>query len=942
MSASQYQYLTDIYIYSFSQNTHWVLVSPGNSFNSTNGGSVVHDNLLYYYLGVNYQMQSLSEGSMIYALDLLDPQDWANYPINCSAQSSCLRDSFASALVDGELWIYGGHSYTAEENNLLRVDLATGTATRTYETVYPSPRVGASLAQIADLLILFGGKSKENYFQDLWGYNVTMAKWGQIPAEGVYPGPRSGYAMDTQGRYILYVGGRDSDNSYYSDYWLLDTLTFKWIELIPSSENLDLPTPITETCVILDMPVFYMVGGRTFGNFTLDIWQYNITSAIFTRLYATQDEDIPIFRHGCQLRNNINGQLMLYTFFGSKDDSDDPYCAINAFSFADLDAVELVSVYTPDIPCRTSNAYFAVNDMLLILGGQAYQKISFGDVWEIYVDYGVAVQQDIQLENSLYLSAFAVYGSTLYTYSGFEQYGYSRYADPITKMYGVKFFLGNYPNFCGNGQEYVNKQCQLCLPGQYSGLDDLYCISCPKGTYSSVYGASNLNECIPCPQGTYGDIKGLSSCLPCSGDEICFIGTVTPLPPSYYSYFPVDSQPKIYKLPDDNASLITIAVLFSALITVFLIMYRCSLKLRIFISVHEVFAKRHIPREDLEEKKELNPSEPQSDSLSHLDDQSQISMLGGFCTGIAALALAFEFSIYITVFIQSNIQEDIILVPSASLTQEYQYTDNQLSLAVSFSSYRGTCGAENITITKPNHISIESFGAAYNPSAPFMCEVSLDILSKALFTTGDYVQFGFSSFSSDIYTKLEADPAVPREKSISVQNITSDSNTVFSGSLPSVFFYSVMPALYNEKGYFSTFSRKGFRVLQYLTPTSGVHTSTNNIPLSTGMQVRVELILSQTGIKTVKYYKTDIASFLGGLAGALTGLIAVIGSSIFIIEWIYYMIKGKLGTTRKDSYNRELQIQYQLIENRKIARSKRAVRRQSSFAGMNLEEGINS
>jgi len=75
---------------------------------------------------------------------------------------------------------------------------------------------------------------------------------------------------------------------------------------------------------------------------------------------------------------------------------------------------------------------------------------------------------------------------------------------------------------CGVGEEFLPafQKCGLCRPGTKKGVDDLQCITCEAGTFSSNLG---MSECSICKPGTFSR-PGRWFC------DICIKGYISPLP----------------------------------------------------------------------------------------------------------------------------------------------------------------------------------------------------------------------------------------------------------------------------------------------------------------------------------------------------------------------------------------------------------------------------
>jgi uncharacterized GH25 family protein/N-acetylneuraminic acid mutarotase len=158
--------------------------------------------------------------------------------------------SFGAALVDGHLYVYGGHtgsahSYSTEEqgNTLTRLNLQT----REWETLADGPPLqGLALVAHEGKLYRIGGftaKNAEGEDHDLWSqtsvaqFDPQSKSWIELPP---LPEPRSSFDAAVLGDAIYVVGGWSMQGGEESDWhdtaWKLDLSqsTLEW-QPLPSS-----------------------------------------------------------------------------------------------------------------------------------------------------------------------------------------------------------------------------------------------------------------------------------------------------------------------------------------------------------------------------------------------------------------------------------------------------------------------------------------------------------------------------------------------------------------------------------------------------------------------------------------------------------------------------------------------------------------------------------
>ena len=599
---NQDKYFNGLCSYSIAKN-QWTNINIASPLlNSSQGGSCLYNNSIYYIFGIEESNNIPLYNDNILFLNLANTNaGWKTYSNPICNNQACGRNLFGIACYNNLIYIAGGHSTNGLQNSFIQINLTSMNNNYLDNHINPSKRNGATFTNTGNLTYLFGGREMGEYFNDIWTYyfnisDINNNNWNLINANGVYPNPRAGHAAATQGDFIIFIGGESPDLELYSDYWLYSIINNTWKELIPLLESPS-PPAITETCVMLDLPYFYYVGGRTLNNLTLDLWKYDISSNNFTLLYKTLTNDIPISNHGCYLeKNNTSGEIFIYTFFGSQTSNSDPYCGINKFTITDDGNVSLIQVIqnTINITCRTNSGYMYFNGSLFIIGGQSYMKEAFSDVWRIDVSPYNEVNV-MNLNQPVYSSAISAQGKRISIFSGFSSYILSKNAASIDSVYSFELIPSS-NEYCGSGL-YYNATKSVCLPcnsGYYSSNQDILCIPCPIGTFSNHDYNNDITQCYPCPYGTYQDTEGSNYCKPCGYNSLCFVGSSKELKYQYEEGIPEEEEPSSYNPPNRKNLLIVIVSVFLVLFIIYVILYKCSLKLRILLSVIDLFQNSHL------------------------------------------------------------------------------------------------------------------------------------------------------------------------------------------------------------------------------------------------------------------------------------------------------------------------------------------------------------
>jgi N-acetylneuraminic acid mutarotase len=131
-------------------------------------------------------------------------------------------------------------------------------------------------------LILFGGRDADGApFGDTWVYAVADQTW--TPVEGAAPAPRFGQAVtvDAANR-ALYLFGGQAGEDFFNDVWRFDLDTLAWSEIAASDAR---PTPRYGTSAVLDGDGNILVShGFTFEGRFDDTWSLDPATGIWTDL----------------------------------------------------------------------------------------------------------------------------------------------------------------------------------------------------------------------------------------------------------------------------------------------------------------------------------------------------------------------------------------------------------------------------------------------------------------------------------------------------------------------------------------------------------------------------------------------------------------------------------------------------------------------------------
>ena len=954
--SSKNSYFKDLCIYSV-KSMEWkknLLEQP--LIDSVQGGSFIQNSSIYYYFGKN------SDGytNKVFKLCLNSIESgWVS--INQYKSDKCERAEFGFTTLMQEpgindyiLFSSGitKDGYTNSIGYIEIIDDESVEVTCMINVKNSPPRSKASISQISDTLILFGGTNEGKYFNDLWRVNYTgdihLYNWTLIKALGNYPEPRMGHAAASQGHFMLISGGLNEQKSYLSDYWLLDTTGFnyRWIEIVPESHSVR-PPPLAFSCVILDIPYFYLIGGESNDFLSSEIWRYDLSENTFQK---AKPNLIAISRHGCYLNRDQNS---IYIFFGSQSLDNEPsqeILKINITNFPNISS-QILKLKDP-IPGRSNFGYSVIESILFIAGGQEYFSKSYKDIWAIDLDtlttsrlyqYESKNGDIYELEEGLHSMSSATVGGQIILYSGTQGNGESLGKKSSDSVYKINII--SYPQYntsCGLGSVTNGSHCLPCAKNAFRSTATAKCTRCPKGTYLNSTGGTDIIQCLPCPYGYYAFTSNDIECIKCSAGKTCFVGEDKE---TDISSILEPTQPKI-RNPKTN--LIFVYALFSViggLLLIFILFWMILKIIRGWLSGIDLFKNHHMEvpvilpnstrmslSSSLEECKIESYSPDKTDiidqspcilenrsesptkinNLDGADDRDPsyssfyFSNTGGLFTGASLLIFFSVVTYYSYIFLEGNISENAILISSNTITDEKQSKEKELLIYIDLFSLRNIqCNDINAETIHSPSIKLSKLSAKAQQNSH--CLISFTAKKSQDFESGDYLQLKIKCsdcFTSDITVAIESDAAYHNMKSRATSNLTLTDGTVLKGKSPSIFFFELYPAMFIDLTERKSKKKFGYRVSSILRPETGSTSDLSSLFLKSDINVNIVFTLSQTGVYTARMLKIDNFGYITLAVGAINGSMSMIVLIMKISEFVYLKVKfkGKKTATSRELY----------------------------------------
>ncbi|OMJ77429.1 hypothetical protein SteCoe_22988 [Stentor coeruleus] len=782
-------------------------------------------------------------------------------------------DSYGLALRDNILYFFGGfnYEYNSYTNEFYSIDLDTGNnIILSYSDLSPEKRSHASMTAINGELYLFGGKTLNTLYNNMWVFNIEKEKWRVQSMSGELPTPRHSHAVDSDGDALVLFGGEDI-SGFRNDLFIYNSLNSDWKKLIPNSGII--PRSIKGACLALKFPIIYIYGGITESGLSGELWQFDIGSLEYKKLSSS----IPKSYSKCYILDNL-----FYCLEGSSiNDS-----GMQGYSIYDIDTDTWEVIKYEYYPYANS-IQILLNDTFVKVGGQQWLIELSGDATIFKPDGSMYWYPDTFAY--VYFSAFTYYRDRIYSFGGGSCQGLL----PIFIYGSYDFYYIDMKEICSTGEcnpicskgTYKSDQgCIECEPGSYSEImGSEICKLCPIGTYNSIKGGSSYRQCLPCPEETFNSKPGSSLCFECPAGFNCPAGSKQPnkinISDDYSSV-----QPKMYSSDDNSINLIYILVVM----TVFLFLIIIVLSISNFknkLNLIDFYIDKH----------NYNLNEP----MILTKNQT-----GGFFSLIfLIIAIIFVGSSIIEYKI-NNIQETKALVPLIILEENSKiFTADKLEIECTLIGYRGDC-EENYVCNPKIFINITNLYGSFKHSCKASdneeCVIKLTCYNCEL--RGGASIFINSkeklSYASKIYVNITSDSSIPNEISSIRNELYASKKYVFIGSEASKFYYTLTPSLFKSQSSMWKSELTGYHVSSEQFPLHGSQSLDIDLPISAELKVIIFLYKSGLGLFTDRIFKQSVLIFISGILGSVFG---ILGSLAGIMRFY----EGKYNSLMQNFLNRK-------------------------------------
>ncbi|OMJ95006.1 hypothetical protein SteCoe_1701 [Stentor coeruleus] len=751
----------------------------------------------------------------------------------------------------------------------------------------PQPRISHTMNTIHGDIIMFGGRDKTTFYNDLWKYNTKKGLWNTMKPEGYPPSPRADFGSDVEGDAFFIWGGEDQ-NGYKNDIFVYNGYNDVW-NFIESKSNV-LPSKRKNACIVAVMPVLYIFGGVDEDGPCEDLWAFHFSNLTYTKIKDIE----PIEKPSCFL----------------KDSSDLIIIGGNSVIYFSL---RMLKKITSIIHIPIESTIIQMKDFYVFIGGLGFSKGSYSPLIQ---SYGLNEDFTLKLPEPLHKSASVYHSKSLYIFSG---QGYTQSFYPIPSLSpNPRFAKLNLHDLCINksctiscskGFSSQNQSCVICPEGTFwNYIDTIKCEPCAPGFFNPFQGGTSILQCYPCPEGTFSSKPGAKMCKICSPEDYCPVASISPIKNTHSPrQQTMDTEKIVFKnqyRPYPYWPL-TYAILIGIIILSLLCV--CIPKMRDKIRKIDIFSHYHNCKEGEYIKITKN-------------------ILGAFVTLLYIACAVLIAGIISSCFILNNEEEIKSLIPTELLMGQQSKTNFKFDIYLKdfpsicekfINQYddlpyvdpddqypnKNKCNGnfeltvQGITKNKDQmrclniyqrtcHIIYECKGCQINKDA----SVEIDINERLVYTTGISVNLTFESDYRNENTQAFSEINIGKGK-------------VLIGSEPSEFKFTLIPSYFysetsNDAGY------RGYYISQDVQTKPGSKNPIENMPFNFHVGIKISLAKMDNALVTHIRYRHSRIMILSLLIGALAGLFNLFGSSLSYFE-LWRLLKNKNNTqTRNFNYIR--------------------------------------
>lgn len=829
---------------------------------------IIHNEYFYVFSG-------LRGGFFMYTIRVnLDSNDYLWSRVDSLRQIS--QQNFGLCKIKNTVYVFAGYSGAYNElfNELFEMNLLQGYDwTIQNNNISPQKRMKASMTVINGNLYLFGGKNQNQFYNNMWVFNVQSDNWDSKNLLGDVPSPRYSHAVDSEGDIFVLFGGEDA-LGLKNDIFIYNSLNSMWKQLIPKSATT--PRATKGACIVLRFPLVYIYGGVTESGVSGELWEFNIVNLEFKKISESYFKRV---YSKCYIFEDI-----FYSLEG------DDIAELTSYGnlFYNFSSDKWTDLYFHD-SATTYGIQMMLNKTYVRIGGHRSYKILSPET--IVIGNNKSFCYIIDEYDYVYFSSYAYYKSNVYSFGGGSRQGGSL----IPSLATSDFYSINLREICSScgckalcskGTYKKDQECVECEKGYYSDImGSNACTPCPPGTYNSKTGSSSYRQCYPCPLGTYNSKYGSSRCKDCLSSYNCPIGSKNPIKNhNAQSYNSV--QPKMYS-PSNNDYSFYYIISVTAFSTVTISIVLFFSKIRENLKTIDIYSDKHNYQNDIPMVLTKNN-------------------IGGFFTLIfIAITIGYIGSSLFN-YMYYNIIESKALVPLMIL--DNKFLAEKIIIECILAGYGGECGVDGVC---HSGIIIETNGLV-GTSIDYKCDFidgndcAITIVCNDCEVIGKASIFIRSnekiSYSSAIYVNITSNSSIPNEISSIKNEIYASKEYMFCGSEPDEFYYTLTPSLFLSESFKWPYELTGYHVSSEQYPKKGTECKEVDLPISPDFKLMIYLYENVSGLLTQRLFKQSYFILISSLLGSVFGIMGSGAALMNFFETICLKI-AKFKAKKKNFYS---------------------------------------
>jgi uncharacterized protein (TIGR03437 family) len=242
------------------------------------------------------------------------PPQWSLAPFTGAVPSPRFDAPIAYDPAGRQLLMFGGQDASADRNDLwsYSVDREQWTQINPSGTP-PSPRHGHTVTfdPVRDRIVVIAGQGND-FFGDVWAYDIRTNAWIQLSANSSGPLPRYGHSAvyDSKRDRIVISHGFTSEQGRYDDTWAFDLASNSWRDISPTTRPLR--RCLHHAVYVTQSDTMLLYGGCSSGYGPCpqgDLWSFGFAGNQWTQI-APNPSPPPRQRYGMTFDSNRNKVIL--------------------------------------------------------------------------------------------------------------------------------------------------------------------------------------------------------------------------------------------------------------------------------------------------------------------------------------------------------------------------------------------------------------------------------------------------------------------------------------------------------------------------------------------------------------------------------------------------------------------------------------------------------